>query len=90
MPHSSGEPCLPLTRTTPTAPGKSSKPSAKRKSDALDDDDDEEAPTAKKAKMTGASVKAAAESMTHETPSSFKCSVPTDKDVVRFDPKQCP
>lgn len=33
-----------------SAPGKSSKPSAKRKSGALDDDDDDEAPAAKKAK----------------------------------------
>ena len=37
-----------------------------------------------------ASVEAAAESMTHEMPSSFIYSVPTDEDVVRFDPKKCP
>ena len=54
VPHSLGEPWLPLTRTIPTAPGKSSKPSAKRKSDALDDDDDDEASAAKNAKNQAA------------------------------------
>ena len=35
-------------------------------------------------------VKAATEPMTHKTPSSFKRRVPSDGDVVRFDPKRCP
>ena len=37
-----------------------------------------------------ASVKAAPESMTEVTPSSFKGSAPTNKDIVRFDPQRCP
>ena len=35
-------------------------------------------------------MKAAAEPMTHEKPSAFKWRVSIDKDVVRFDPTQCP
>ena len=35
-------------------------------------------------------VKAASEPMTHETPSSFNRRVPSDGDIVRFDPKRCP
>ena len=38
----------------------------------------------------GFPVKAATESMTELTPSSFKYSAPTDNNIVRFDPQRCP